>query len=200
MELSQARSIYEKIFTGVDGFSLSYAWQQLDRGDKERDRNLTYGEIDFEGFFQILYDVPGIVERQVFYDLGSGVGKAVIAAALLGNFKEVVGIELLPPLHEQAIVVSKLWEKEKITELPKVKFLQEDFLEATDYSNVDLVYIHCTCFSQRLMYLLEDVLQTLPTGAIVLTVSQSLPRMEIVKTKKYPFRWGEGTVYSHLKS
>jgi len=36
---------------------------------------------------------------EVFYDLGSGLGKAVILAFLLHDFSKLVGIELLEALH-----------------------------------------------------------------------------------------------------
>ena len=39
------------------------------------------------------------VRGGIFYDLGSGTGKAVIAAALMHNFAVCCGIELLEGLH-----------------------------------------------------------------------------------------------------
>lgn len=201
MEISQARALYERVFSGVDGFGLSYGWQ---KGIGERDRNLTYGEIDFDGFLNILCDIPKIDQRKVFYDLGSGVGKAVMAAALLGNFRKAVGIEILSPLHFQTATISRALKEDKYFQnnknnLPEISFLQKDFLKH-DYQEADLVFINSTCFSQELMYALSESLQTIPSGGIVLTVSQSLPSMDVFKIKKYAFSWGGGTVFFHLKS
>ena len=40
--------------------------------------------------------------RGEFVDLGSGTGKVLAAAALLGNFNRCVGLELVPSLHREA--------------------------------------------------------------------------------------------------
>jgi len=39
----------------------------------------------------------------VFYDLGSGAGKGVLAASLLHPFDKCCGIELLESLHEMGL-------------------------------------------------------------------------------------------------
>lgn len=195
MRVDEAREFYNQVFSVADGFGVSYNWQDIDAGS--RNRNLTYGEIDFDGFLQLLYEVPEITKRRVFYDLGSGVGKVVVAAALLGNFIEVNGIEIVPPLHEQAVMAAN--HCRALKNLPSINFFQGDFLQG-DYTRADLVFTHSTCFSQSLMYALEEALSVLSPGVIVLTVSQSLPKMEIIKVQKYPFKWGLGTVYFHKKS
>ena len=53
-----------------------------------------YGEAEIDSFAWVLHHAhpkPG----EVFYDLGSGLGKAVILAFLLHDFQKLVGIELL---------------------------------------------------------------------------------------------------------
>lgn len=80
-----------------------------------KDPNLTYGEITFETLGTILekirkiYGKPnkgssgplGYLQRRggIFYDLGSGTGKAVIGAAILHNFDVCYGIEYLEGLY-----------------------------------------------------------------------------------------------------
>lgn len=49
----------------------------------------------------------------MFYDLGSGVGKAVIAAAILHNFDKCVGIEYLGSLHSLALSLKADYEDTK---------------------------------------------------------------------------------------
>lgn len=46
---------------------------------------------------------PGsVTERDVFIDLGSGMGRAVLEAAATYPFARVIGVELIPDLHEIA--------------------------------------------------------------------------------------------------
>ena len=52
--------------------------------------------------------MAGANDGQTMYDLGSGIGKAVVAAALSGiKFMRCVGYEILPTLHENAMQVIK---------------------------------------------------------------------------------------------
>lgn len=65
-------------------------------------RNLTqsiylYGEIDILNFIYILDKLNPNTE-DVFYDLGSGAGKAVLTAATAFPFKKAIGIEIVPEL------------------------------------------------------------------------------------------------------
>ena len=62
------------------------------------DYSLTYQEIDYVSFLELLKEA-GAVDGQIFYDLGCGSGKGVVAAALSGiRFVKCVGIEILPTL------------------------------------------------------------------------------------------------------
>jgi hypothetical protein len=50
----------------------------------------------------------------VFYDLGSGVGKAVIAASLMYNFTSCCGIEILESLHRGSKWVLEAYEAQVV--------------------------------------------------------------------------------------
>ena len=68
--------------------------------------SLTYYEVEYLPFQTLLYDI-GAVDGQIFYDLGCGVGKALVAASLSGiRFMKCIGVEILPSLSStaQAIV------------------------------------------------------------------------------------------------
>ncbi len=62
------------------------------------DCSLTYSEVEFTSFVSFLHALPA-VDGEIFYDLGCGVGKALVASALSGIcFLKVVGLEILPSL------------------------------------------------------------------------------------------------------
>lgn len=110
-EMFQQRfKIFDDLYRAIDGFRLSYRDRRellagtlecdLSKDEIEDldDHTLTYGEAEFQGFMEFLKEA-GAVDGQIFYDLGSGVGKAMIAAALSGIcFVKVIGVELLPSL------------------------------------------------------------------------------------------------------
>lgn len=106
----QKFKIFDDLYRSIDGFRLSYKDRRemlagsfecdlpAEEFDNLDDHTLTYGETEFNGFRELLISA-GAVDGQIFYDLGSGVGKGMIAAALSGIcFVKVIGIEILPSL------------------------------------------------------------------------------------------------------
>jgi len=85
---------------------------QQDKGTIEElkhgqdDKSLTYGEIVSTSFETILGDAIHLLGREtdiIFYDLGSGTGKACLAAVLCyPGVTRSVGLELVPSLHHAA--------------------------------------------------------------------------------------------------
>ena len=69
-------------------------------------QNLTYGEIEYSSIAEIfefikeeynVFQSPG----GIFTDLGSGIGKGVLTGALMHEFEEWVGIEVLDDLYQK---------------------------------------------------------------------------------------------------
>lgn len=126
-ELLRYRLFYN-IYNNIDGFITSQKERDLTHQFKNPtqkpndsktqgfgaidDYQLSYDEIEFSQFLLLLKN-GGAVDGQIFYDLGAGAGRAVIAAALSGiHFLKCVGVELLPSLSGVA--------KKAITELRNI--------------------------------------------------------------------------------
>jgi SAM-dependent methyltransferase len=105
-----AYHIFQDLFKAVDAFRLSYKDRRellmeqypepftAQDYDKIDDLSLTYSETEFHQFREFLLAV-GCMDGQIFYDLGSGAGKVLVAAALSGIcFVKVIGIEILSSL------------------------------------------------------------------------------------------------------
>lgn len=60
--------------------------------------------------FQIIKKKHNLLKEPggIFYDLGSGVGKGVIAASLLHSFESCKGIELLHSLHKMSLELKEI--------------------------------------------------------------------------------------------
>lgn len=76
---------------------------------KEFDVNLVYGELkNMQTCISVARDAASMLQRKdsdsslVFVDLGAGLGKPVVGAALSGAFGRSVGIEIRPDLVERA--------------------------------------------------------------------------------------------------
>ena len=80
-------------------------------------QSLIYGEVDYHSFYRVLRKINAPA-GSVFYDLGSGTGKAVFVARLTQDFSRCIGIEVLSALHQRAQAVT-----DRLVELLLSRFL-----------------------------------------------------------------------------
>eukprot|EP00658_Telonema_sp_P-2_P042947 TRINITY_DN30908_c0_g1_i1.p1 TRINITY_DN30908_c0_g1~~TRINITY_DN30908_c0_g1_i1.p1 ORF type:complete len:301 (-),score=75.50 TRINITY_DN30908_c0_g1_i1:294-1196(-) len=139
---------------------------------------LAYGEAEFESFMHVLsYAAPA--PGEVFYDLGSGLGKAVIAAFLLNDFSKLVGVELLQDLAKSADELVENFCLNVAPELglgrdPSVmQLVQGDFLEV-DWSDADIVYANATRYDQELLDKIARKAEGLKSGARLIVTTNPI--------------------------
>jgi len=156
MYLNLKKELFACLYKNVDGYALSY---QSNQRQNLVARDFVYGEILFDSFAQMLDELPYNASQKVFYDLGSGVGKPIIAAALLGDFQKLVGVEMLQDLHQEALRVKNLFNSEVKKLFPSKETAQRDFilgdLYKIDFSDGDVIFVQSTCFSDVNMRELE---------------------------------------------
>lgn len=108
----EAQLLYDDLFRDTSlevGKTLSK--EERDRKNLTQEKSLIYGEVEFNSFYRVLRKInaePGTI----FYDLGSGTGKAVFAARLTQDFSKCIGIEILQSLHQQATAIVKRYNSD----------------------------------------------------------------------------------------
>jgi predicted RNA methylase len=107
----------------------------------------------------------------IFYDLGSGDGRLVIAAALRGA-KEAYGVEI----DSLRVFYSRLWLK--IMRCQNAKILKQDIFKA-DLSKATVVTLYL--LQETNDKLVEKLRKELPEGARIVSIAFSLPGWEPVK-------------------
>ena len=191
--------------------------KELSLADREsrgllRQSSLAYGEMSFAPFalaLQKLRDLYGGLEQpnQRFYDLGSGTGKAVVAAALLHAWECCTGIELLHSLHDAALEVLDVWRLPSTQDrLPPesldvhIEFIRGDCTEL-DWSDGDVVFINCVVFDEPLMLKLAAIADDMKLGSFVLTCTHRLPSYKwlLLESVVEDMSWGQATVYIQKK-
>ena len=153
-----------------------------------------------------LIDLADFKKTDVFYDLGSGTGKAVILASLFGDFSKLVGIEEIEDLHRASVDIFRRYETEVKPILPSekqkqvIELVNSDFLEF-DISEADLIFAHSTCFYDELMIALEKKCALLRKGTKLILVTKNFnsPLFEPLKSSEYPMSWGKATVNFYEK-
>ncbi|TMW59476.1 hypothetical protein Poli38472_004545 [Pythium oligandrum] len=186
---------------------------RLEREAKELgNRSLVYGEIPFEtvdAIFQLMRTEFGaLLDRGGnFYDIGSGCGKVVLAAALLHDFSKCCGIEVLDSLHAMALKALDHWRYKILDDLPTVKsdmdvgFAKNDATKVDIWRDATLVFCNATCFSDSLMQALSTAADSLSDGAYVVTVTKPLvsKRWKVLLEQKFAMSWGSATVIIQKK-
>lgn len=193
MDIARATEIFDRLYAQIPAYEI--AKSEKKRMGRE-DASTTYGEIVPQAFHEVLSAVSPR-EGEVFYDLGSGTGKATLLAALTFPFSRSVGIELLPGLGDAARQVLTQFDAEVRPQLPpeyqqrKIEFIDGDFLEA-DLSQADIVFAHGTCYPHHLIGQLGAKLAELKPGARVVLAGHTFdtPELGFVRMMMMRADWG----------
>ena len=198
-ETLQAKQVIENIYEGINGFSLS-------NDDSVTMKKLgsasVYGEILYDSL-EVLLDTLQINNNDVFYDFGSGVGKAVMQVVLNTSAKKVVGLELSADRIDRAIHA-----KERLVALGYTKpagrlvFQEKDFLEAP-INDATIVYLCSTCFPDDMMEKIVNKIIDLDQPVKIISLRRIDNQLvQLVNEYKLPMSWSEGSpvyIYQTIK-
>jgi len=192
--LDKHLAAFQQLFAGVDGFNLSRNARSA--GDAFE---YTYGEIDFISFIALL-SLTKPDHTTVFYDLGSGIGKAVIACAMVFPVKKSCGIELFTTIHTAAVNQLALLRQlpAYVQAAEAIYFINDSFLHA-DFKDATLIFINATAFIGETWTHLNQRLATLHPGITVITTSKQLSsnKFTVIHTTRVQMSWGIVQAYIH---
>lgn len=196
LNLSKHSSVFHQLYKDVNGFTLSR------QARKKHDAlEYVYGEIDFVPFIALL-SLAQPNKETVFYDLGSGTGKAVLACALVYPVKKSAGVELLPELYNSACNQAKKLAQMKgyAEQEKKIEFIKGDFLRE-NLDDATLIFINSTALFGPTWENLCSNLDNLPNLNTVISTSKPLlsDRFPLVKSTKIQMSWGVVTAYLHAR-
>lgn len=161
-------------------------------------KSLVFGQIDPKGFSELLSFIKPSC-GQTFVDLGSGIGKAVLLAALLYPTLRCIGVERLSSLvdlsHE---VYEKGLRQFAFLQNTQTSFFCDDLFDF-DLSQADLIWVSATCFDEELMYRLHIKLEEVKLGTKLMCLSKGIdsPHWQLIGRKFYRMDWNsddEGTI------
>lgn len=156
-----------------------------------------------------------IIDDGIFFDLGSGTGKAVIAMSLMHKFKKLQGIEYLENLIKLSQeskqnydnTINDLFVKNKELfsfDNPNIiDFVQGDFLKQ-NWKNATIIFANSTCFSAELINSIAvKANKECKKGTIIITFTKKLNKLNSDWETKEGFRrlmtWGIATIYVHKR-
>jgi SAM-dependent methyltransferase len=196
----EIKSIYESIFIGLDGYKVSFAEKENREKKEDIFKDILYGEVSLELLYALFVLPPVneyISDAKVFYDLGSGIGNAVISAYLTGAFKKCVGIELMNLLYETSLIAKK-----RMNESEGVFFINGNILNV-DISEADIVLFCCPTKDENLRYKMEEKFKTLKKNSIILSLIHKFKdndNFELLNFKDVKVAWGETPLFTYRKN
>lgn len=140
------RQIMNRIYEDICGFDIPKNDEKLVRQSKG---SPVYGEITHQSICKLL-DYLNLSNRDIFFDLGSGVGKVVLQVSLLSKVKRAIGVELSTTRYQEA----NLALTRSLEFMPGLKnrcyFINDDLMNV-DLKKATIIYTCSTAFSMAFM-------------------------------------------------
>jgi len=212
---TRLENIFHKIYEEFD-FSKINIENKKEKLQKNLilNKNFIYGESNFQAMLDILKFIE-IKENNFFYDknkifldLGSGIGKAVIAMSLFDKFKKCIGVEIMENLYFKSEIVKEKLDIEYLfknnLKISEIDFLFDDILNL-DFSNYDVIFANSTCWTKEFINSLFPKICQLKKGAYFINTDQVFyPNLsnEIWEKKekfKTQMSWGDSFIYAIRK-
>lgn len=198
LNLDEHQAVFQELYQDTDGYALS---------SQERQRvpdaiEYTYGEIEFLPFIALLSLVKPDAQT-VFYDLGSGTGKAVLACAMVYPVHAAVGVELFPALYQRACdqrntlaIMPDYAERIKNT-----RFIHGNFLEVIA-EDATLIFINSTTILGDTWERLSAHIESLPSLKTVITTTKPLCSLQFLPSMstRIQMSWGVVLAYIHSRT
>ncbi len=185
------RAIIERLYKNHSGYGIA---AQEEEFIKSAGSSSTYGEITYEGAQQLI-DEFHLRAKDVFYDLGCGVGKFVVQVYLNTPVKKAVGIELSKTRATNAGLVHRQLKRDGlIKKNRKLVFAEKNILDA-NLSDATAIFVSSLCFSDGMMERTTEKLAALKPGLRVATSRELAknPKFELIKVMQIPMSWSQSS-------
>lgn len=186
MSNEDPRTVVRRLYRGIDGFDIARGEVRKVRAARSR---ATYGEIRPAATLHLL-EALQLTRRDVFYDLGSGVGKVVLLAGMVTAAKRCVGVELAADRIAHARGVLEEAQAQRLVRRRRVEFREADILR-TDLSDATVLYTCSTAFPTAFMGRLMRKLAALqrPLTFATLQVLDDHPAFEKQRVLRLDMTW-----------
>ena len=193
-----ASLLFRKIYQDINGFSVS----GMAPDEVKKNYSLLYGEVPFLTWKQIVKQANPKKDG-VFFDLGSGVGRVAMLSHLLFDFQKCIGIELVEPLHQMALLAQENFANQPFQSAlvscleRDLEFICGDIFDA-DLSAADFIFLNYPFRNPEVLQRLETkMLQELKPKTKIVTVLWQLknPAFTLLGSENYKFSWGKSPAY-----
>jgi SAM-dependent methyltransferase len=190
MHSVEALAAVRRIYKEIDGYELPRADQRA----VERSRSSsTYGELMPTATVRLLEQLD-LSHRDVFFDLGAGVGKVVLLAALTTPVARAVGVELASSRVAAGRLAFAAARAQRLPGARRAELIEADMLRGP-IDDATVVYTCSTAFPQVFMDRLQRRLARLPKLRLVASLQDfdELRGFELVRAVRLDATWKRRT-------
>jgi len=153
-------------YEGIDGWHLPSTDNVFVTGKLE---NNLYGEITYVGMKELSQRL-NLTYKDVFYDLGCGMGKLVTYMYLTNPIKKSVGIEMIGQRYRVAeLALQQLQFDKLLNPQREIKFIHNN-IRNEDFSDATVIYMSSLCFPTDLMAELSQKFAKLKLGSRIISL------------------------------
>lgn len=190
MHRQDAVARLRRIYREIDGFAIS----REDERTVERSRSsATYGELMPTATVRLLEQLA-LTRRDVFYDLGAGVGKVVLLAAITTPVARAIGVELAPQRVARGQLALAAARAEALPGAKRATLIEADMLRCP-LEDATVVYTCSTAFPSAFMRRLMRRLAQLPRLRMIVSLRDfdRHPGFELAATPRLDASWKRRT-------
>lgn len=183
------------LYQGISGF-ISYQPGEKEAGEQKK-VFLTYGEILYPSVNKFIDYIGDITENDVFYDLGSGIGKVGLQLFLKTPIKKACGIEYSQTRNQYAEkVYGQVHQEfpEMFENGRELKCFNGNFLEM-DISDATIIYTCSTCFSEELLSDMGKAIDKCPNIRYIVSMKQIPSKLPLDRTLDIDCTWDKTKCY-----
>ena len=181
----------------------------LENAPAPLDSSATHAETPFTAASAALLRAAWAYPREpsdrklLFADLGSGVGRPALTAAILGDaYSAVLGWEQQEQLHGVSVsALGAMRSKRGGGVVPDVRLMHGDAAAdgaSSTWRNSDVVLFHAP-LDGHFAHVVGQAAHALKPGSVLLTVGGILPgtpsHFQLLERRRLPFSWGMGTLF-----
>jgi len=199
--VAEMEQVWKDVFAELPANKVKLASiEERKAAEKESDQSLSYSELDLNTVNLIMnilknQHIDLFAGKGLFVDVGSGCGKACVAAALVHPFEKVVGVETMQCLHDFATAAQAKYTEAPLPEgvaKPELQFIKGDFVADMAGTleplapQISVCLAVATCFGEEQLNALASLASKMEDNSIFVMISQPLPDSVIGGDKKLP--------------
>ena len=192
-------NIFDDFLDKIDGFDSFFNGV----ASVKEDYKLVYGEFNKDSFvatLSILKDFNYLNNNKKLLDLGSGIGKVVIAMHYTDYFKQVDGIEIVKTLSDDSKKCIEVYGKLFNKNTKNINIYNADFLNF-NISDYDIIITNTTTDNNIRELLKKKISNEAKNGAIIVGSITSFKTDVLREVRKFTtrFSWGESCITASIK-